>query len=382
MKPIYLLACLAAGPALANCPTAADLDGGVRVTEDDGTINLFTRQADGFVRNDGTATFGYTYRNILAQGTHLIELGDTENGEYIAGTIRTVEFPGGNAALPVPSPNTSVEYETTVDTGTSVYPETQTQVWGAQTTLQIGDCTYDMIPGDLTYVNDSFTVFEGIYYLPEVGLGLLHTYQIEGEAPSRYTASLIEAVAARDPEETAGTCPTAADLTRGVEVLQADGSIDTYRMLDDTTIQLVGDYGDGYGFVQTLVHGALFSGLMDVENGVPVPGTETAVSFEVPLADLPQPEANSTVQIPTTLSIMGDPQPELQTHNWGAPTTYTLGGCDYTALPMKSAFTGDFEPLYETTMYLTELGIGLVLSYRFGDEEPGFYTYTAIRALD
>lgn len=194
MKPLIILTLMAATPALAECPVAADLETGVRVTESDGTINLFTAVGDGVVQNDGTAPSGYTYRNLLAQGTHLVELGDTENGSYADGTRRTVIYPISRADMPVPTPNSRNEYETTIRAAGGDYPESQTQMWGAMTTLDIGECSYDMIPGKLTYTNSSFVVLEGLYYLPALELGLLHSYQIQGESADNYVASKIEAV--------------------------------------------------------------------------------------------------------------------------------------------------------------------------------------------
>ncbi|MCF2905421.1 hypothetical protein L0666_10505 [Octadecabacter sp. CECT 8868] len=194
MKYSLIVTLLAAAPALADCPVAADLETGIRVTESDGTTNTFRLIDDGIVQNDGVATDGYTYRNLLAQGTHLIGLSDTENGNDIPDTVRTMTYAFAPAGMPIPEASSSRSYQTTVTSPTSVYPETQTQAWGAMTTLTIGDCTYDMIPGKLTYTNTDYVVYEGLYYLPDVGLGLLHSYQIQGDPVDRYQAIKIEAL--------------------------------------------------------------------------------------------------------------------------------------------------------------------------------------------
>jgi len=188
------LTLFAATPVLADCPVAADLAGGVRMVETNGTVNLFTAQADGRVQNDGVAPGGYMYRNVLVKGTHLAELGDTDGVNYLPDTRRTVTYPQMDAGMPVPTPNTSARYETTITTTSGSYPETQTQSWGAQTTLTIGACTYDMIPGKITYTNSDFVVFEGLHYLPELSLALLYSYQIEGDRADIYEAATIEAV--------------------------------------------------------------------------------------------------------------------------------------------------------------------------------------------
>lgn len=194
MKALLVLTLFAASPVLAECPVAADLADGVRVTESDGTVNLFTAIGDGAVVNDGTSPDGYTYRNILAQGTHLVELGDTSNGAYIPDTRRVVNYPFARVDMPIPSAAASFDFATTITTGTGEYAETQTQKWGTLSSLTIGACTYDMIPAKVVYTNADYVVLEGLYYLPALELALLHSYQIQGEPASNYVASKIETV--------------------------------------------------------------------------------------------------------------------------------------------------------------------------------------------
>ncbi|MDA9207329.1 hypothetical protein N9O61_00445 [Octadecabacter sp.] len=193
MRVFATIALFTASPVLAECPTASDLANGVQIVEADGTVNLFTALGNGIVKNDGTAPDGYTYRNVLAQGTHLIELGDTENGAYISGSLRVVDYQMQPDQMPIPAPNTTWVVDTIVDNG-SEYDERQTQSWGAITTLSIGECSYEMIPGKVSYINSDYTVFEGLHYLPGLELGILHSYQIQGEPPSHYVATSIEAV--------------------------------------------------------------------------------------------------------------------------------------------------------------------------------------------
>ena len=194
MKPHLLIALMLGTPALAECPTAADLSGGVRVTEDDGTTNTFTLIGDGVVQNDGLAPDGYAYRNLLAKGTHLIGLSDTQNGQDIPDTVRRMQYPVAASDLPVPTPSSRASYDTTVSANGGSYPEEQVQAWGTMTTLTIGECTYDMIPGKVVYTNDSYVVNEGLHYLPALELALLYSYQIEGDPADIYTPVRIEAL--------------------------------------------------------------------------------------------------------------------------------------------------------------------------------------------
>ena len=194
MKYVLIAALTAASPALGECPVAADLASGVQVTETDGSVNLFTALGDGVVQNDGYSPGGYSFRNVLAQGTHLVELGDTQGEDYVPNSRRTVTYPMAQAEMPIPQTSTSLEFETTITTAGGEYPEQQIQKWGEASTLTIGECTYDMIPGKVTYTNTNYVVFEGLHYLPDLELSLLHSYQIQGEIASTYTASRIQVV--------------------------------------------------------------------------------------------------------------------------------------------------------------------------------------------
>ncbi len=195
MKSMLFIPLLAASSAMADCPVAGDLATGLRVTETNGTVNVFTDIGDDRISSDSLSARGNTYRNVLVHGTHLIELGDTIDGEWDPDNHRIVSYNMPTTDMPMPTPQSTWSFETTIASpGLSGYPETQTQRWGALTTLTIGACTYDMIPGKVTYTNESYTVFEGLHYLPALQLALLFTYQEQGQPVDTYTAATIEAV--------------------------------------------------------------------------------------------------------------------------------------------------------------------------------------------
>lgn len=195
MKSVLLIPLLAATTAVADCPVAGDIATGIRVTESGGTVNLFTDAGADRVNSDSVTEYGKTYRNVLVHGTHLIELGDTVDGVWQMESLHIVTYNMPTRDMPIPAPLTTWTVETSIATpGLSGYPETQTQRWGALTTLKIGNCTYDMIPGKITYTNEDFVVFEGLHYLPALELAFLHSYQQQGEDGDTYTAISIEVV--------------------------------------------------------------------------------------------------------------------------------------------------------------------------------------------
>lgn len=194
MKPIVLIALLAGSPAWATCPVGADLQGGIRVVEGEGAIHIYTPQRNGIVQMETTYSDGYVSRNLLAQGNHVLQLADVEDGMLVPDSILNVGYSTPPATLPVPSPNSVWNTQTIVRGFGDIYREIQTQTWGDTFNLTIGDCTYEAIEGKLRYQSDDETIDEGVYFIPELGFSLLHSYDDTAGEPDVFTFVRIEAV--------------------------------------------------------------------------------------------------------------------------------------------------------------------------------------------
>lgn len=194
MKYPFFIALLASSPVFADCPVAADLVGGVRVIEDDGTIVTFVAQGDGLVLQEIIFALdnGIIYRTMLAHGTSVVSSMDTQNGAVIDETQMDTSYPVAPADLPVPTPLSSHTFETTVVDSIGQYSATQTQSWGAMQSLAIGDCTYDMFLGKVNYTSDYYVVTEKLHYLPALELALLYSRKTDDQPEYFYTASYIE----------------------------------------------------------------------------------------------------------------------------------------------------------------------------------------------
>lgn len=176
-----------------DCPTAADLDGGIRVFSPDGEVETFTRQSEHIV----TAAFrfeqGEGSDSLLAQGIYLVQILDIEGGKIQSDTRLTYAFPLAAGTMPDPVPGSVWSTRATLLDSNGVTDEAQTYNFGAQTQLTIGACGYDMVPISVVYPeNDDYT--ETLYYLPELGFALLAGAQDKGEEPDVYVFERIEAV--------------------------------------------------------------------------------------------------------------------------------------------------------------------------------------------
>lgn len=177
MKPIVLLALTLGTPALADCPTRADLATGITVTEDDGTAHVFRDLGNGLVEQTGTYSDGYTFRNLLGQGVHVVQLADVEDGRIVPDSILNTAYPARATDLPIPYAGLQWGIDTTVRGFGEIYAERQEQVWGAQITMTIGDCALIALPGKISYASQEGVILETVYYLPQQGMSLLMSYR-------------------------------------------------------------------------------------------------------------------------------------------------------------------------------------------------------------
>lgn len=185
---------LCAGPAMAECPTGADMTTGVRVYESNGTQSIMRDQGDGIVTLDGVLSDGRGFRTLLGRGAHVLVISDTENGVNIPGSVLTNTYAMAPADMPLPEPFAQFTFQTDVDAYGDAFTETQTQAWGGVFDYTIGDCTYDALPGKIVYSNRSRTINETVTYIIDLGFVYLNSFQMEPNPPARYAATRIEAV--------------------------------------------------------------------------------------------------------------------------------------------------------------------------------------------
>ena len=171
-----LISCLAT-TAAAACPVNADLSQGIQLTQGDGTVEVFRDRGNNIVEVTGTYPDDFVSRTLLGKGIYVLELIDLVDGKLDPDTRMTFGFPMNAADFPTAQAGGSWTVKTVGRDIDGTFPETLDMRWGDASQVTYGDCTYDMIPGTLTYQGEDYGHIEVIHYLPALGIGVLHSYQ-------------------------------------------------------------------------------------------------------------------------------------------------------------------------------------------------------------
>lgn len=194
LKYSMALSFVVSATLVSACPKAADLAGGVRVTEEDGVTHVFRAAGAGVVTVDSDYQDGAIGKNQLARGVYVLRLAVEDGGVLDMSSVFQTTYEAELGALPLPEQKLRQTLNTTVTTSTESYAERQDQMWGAVEPVTIGECQYDGLIGQITYSNDIETFTETVLYLPQIGIGLLTAYQIPGEPAEVYEFIDIAAV--------------------------------------------------------------------------------------------------------------------------------------------------------------------------------------------
>ena len=195
MKISLTLLGLFAAPALAwaNCPTAADMAAGIKLTQDDGTVEVYSTQSDILVLVDSYYTDGYQTRYTLAHGVYLLDRVDIEDDVPVADSRATYTFDMSPEQMPLPESGGRLRTRQVVRDFDGVYTDKVSGQWQDAVQMAFGDCTYTVIPGVIEYSSDGYSYTEGLNYLPELGLSYLSMYDdSEVNQPEYYWVRRIE----------------------------------------------------------------------------------------------------------------------------------------------------------------------------------------------
>lgn len=177
--------------AVADCPVAGDLETGIELRDSDGYVYVYTRISPAVVQQDGLAPDGYAFRNLLGQGSHVLQLADLENGAIVSDSIINYSYPMRPEEMPVPEPNLRWQVGAVVNAFGDVYQEFQNQSWSPLGTFQIAECSYEVTRGTVSYKSDGDVIREEISFLPELGIGLLTAYSDASGYDERFTFTAI-----------------------------------------------------------------------------------------------------------------------------------------------------------------------------------------------
>jgi len=146
----------AASSALANCPASpGDLDGGITVTFDDGSVTRLNREADGMIleRTDYNDAAGMGFVSRSKFGFAYLESSDTEKGEVIGDSRILYDYgPGGLDLVTTPDTETT-RFTTQRDlTFSDGFTREQRVTFRTREYVQKswGDCAYRVLPVEVS----------------------------------------------------------------------------------------------------------------------------------------------------------------------------------------------------------------------------------------
>ncbi|MEZ5797518.1 MAG: hypothetical protein R3D63_08705 [Paracoccaceae bacterium] len=176
--PVTLAVVLAGLPAAAQtCPTdVGDLAQGIVVTYEDGATSTFgPGEQPGTLSEIYREAGGVTYRNVLGQGLHLLNLSEIgPDGQYVPDTGFAYVYDAPLPAAVEPLQGWSVPYHTQGAGGEWV--GTYSGNAGPEVEIVIGDCRYPGLEVTLMQKDGDFSSMFQIDYLPGLGIGVLRAW--------------------------------------------------------------------------------------------------------------------------------------------------------------------------------------------------------------
>ena len=183
-------------PAAAQqaCPTAADLQRGIRIEFADGGIETYRQTGPGIVDVAGTEADGTGFNMSLARGLHLLMWEEVSGGQVNPTSRITYDYGTPPPDLPLPRPGKGWTSEVTaVDAVTGARDEPQTHRYGSLSSVTIGACSYAMLEVDIAYATpDHYR--EMLRWLPDLGLAYLIWNETDSLARSPVEATRIARV--------------------------------------------------------------------------------------------------------------------------------------------------------------------------------------------
>lgn len=180
------------------------------------------------------------------------------------------------------------------------------------------------------------------------------------------------------PSVTLG-CPTKADLDSGIRLISADDEIETFTRLSEHVVASEYRYEEGQGTRNLLAQGIYLIQVQDVEDQQLVAGTRATYTYLKIPGQLPIPTPG--VNWDTRVVILDEDGlgSERQSISFGDAGDYQIGECTYPSVPMTIDYPDD--AYSEQLIYLSDLGLSILIGALDEGEEPDVYTYTTIEAV-
>lgn len=192
MRTSLLLTFCLASPALAQCPTGADLEAGITLTDTFGTTETYWRDSEHFIRGSWSDGDGFGARFRLLKGLYVVEAFDMEHGEILPSTRSTFSYPVDPEDAPLPSEGERWDINVIAWDQDGPRSARESHIFGPIVETTLGGCSYDMIPIIALYP-DADGYEETLNYLPELGFSYVVEMRPANEPAERYSYVRIEA---------------------------------------------------------------------------------------------------------------------------------------------------------------------------------------------
>lgn len=179
----------------------------------------------------------------------------------------------------------------------------------------------------------------------------------------------------------AAACPTVADLDRGVSFTLSDGTKEVFRRLDRHKIESIWTDLDGSTTRNVLAKGIYLVDVGDVVNGKLQSDGRSITKFPVSDAKLP----GATPGTKWTVNVVAKEDTgtinSKEEYVFGSERSYTIGGCDYSAVPIKLTYLDLPRGNFDEYIWINELGVSVVIKESFGVGDVDTYRYTSVEAV-
>ncbi|MCR8723966.1 hypothetical protein [Frigidibacter sp. ROC022] len=192
--PALLALCAASAVHAADCPTAADLAGGIRLYDGPDVSETFRQEQPGLISSVYSEN-GVMTRSLLLRGIYMVEIIEMdESGALVPSTRITFSFSDPPGGLPDPVPGGGWEGRMTTLDGGEIYVEPFVVRFGPETPLDFDGCRYRGVPVTISYPDRDPPYFEELTWMPELGFSYLTGSAATDGSTVRFNYERIEAL--------------------------------------------------------------------------------------------------------------------------------------------------------------------------------------------
>lgn len=176
-------AAAAEAAAETRCPAAGDLEAGIYVAYDDGSLSRFVGRGDGRVTEDAFFDDGFAsgYRYVTAAGLYPLESYDLLDGAVDGASRIDTVYPGAGE-FPAPVAGLSWRAEAEVRSlRDGIFRQAVTLVIGTPGEARYGACRYQVLPARLRFQDEVSDSEERLDFIPVLGIAIFRAGGVTGQ---------------------------------------------------------------------------------------------------------------------------------------------------------------------------------------------------------